>query len=65
MPVWAGLGEREREAGQEGLLGDGLRSQEVTLQVPSALAGLTTGFGKGPGVPPPLLSPSNPSRPAD
>src|SRR5258708_29887517 len=40
-------------------LGDDLRSQEVTLQVPSALAGLTAGFEKGPGVPPPLQTPRN------
>ena len=38
-------------------LGNGLLSQAVTSQVPSALAGLTSGFGMGPGVPPPLLSP--------
>ena len=38
-------------------LGDDLLSQAVSSQVPSALAGLTTGFGMGPGVPPPLQSP--------
>ncbi len=38
-------------------LGDDLLSQEVALQVPSALTGLTAGFGMGPGVPPPLKSP--------
>ena len=35
-------------------LGDDLLSQAVASQVPSVLAGLTTGFGMGPGVPPPL-----------
>ena len=38
-------------------LGDDLLSQEVALQVPSALARLTAGFGMGPGVPTPLESP--------
>ena len=38
-------------------LGNDLLSQEVALQVPSALTGLTTGFGMGPGVPLPLKSP--------
>jgi hypothetical protein len=38
-------------------LGDDLLSQEVALQVPSALARLTAGFGMGPGVPTPLKSP--------
>ena len=32
-------------------LGNDLLSREVALQVPSALACLTTGFGMGPGVP--------------
>ena len=41
------------------MLGDDLVSQEVTLQVPSARAGLTAGFGKEPGVPPLLETPSN------
>jgi hypothetical protein len=41
------------------MLGDDLVSQDVTVQVPSALAGLTAGFGKEPGVPPPLETPSN------
>ena len=40
------------------MLGEDLRSQEVALQVPSALAGLTAGFEMGPGVPPPLDTPS-------
>ena len=31
----------------------------MTVQVPSALAGLTAGFEKGPGVPPPLHTPRN------
>ena len=42
---------------KKSLLGNDLLSQKVALQVPSALAGLTTGFGMGPGVPPPLQSP--------
>ncbi len=37
--------------------GDDLRSQDVTVQVPSALAGLTAGFEMGPGVPPPPETP--------
>ena len=41
------------------LVGDDLRSQELAFQVPSALAGLTAGFEKGPGVPPPLETPTN------
>jgi hypothetical protein len=42
-------------------VGDGLLSHAVTRILPSALAGLTSGFGMGPGVPPPLLSPTLPS----
>ena len=38
-------------------LGNDLLSREVALQVPSALARLTAGFGMGPGVPTPLKSP--------
>ena len=38
-------------------LGNDLLSQEVALQVPSALTSLTSGFGMGPGVPSPLKSP--------
>ena len=38
-------------------LGNDLLSREVALQVPSALTGLTTGFGMGPGVPLPHKSP--------
>ncbi len=38
-------------------LGDDLLSQGVAPQVPSALTGLTTGFGMWPGVPPSLQSP--------
>src|SRR5262249_33188261 len=45
------------------MLGEDLRSQEVALPVPSALAGLTAGFEMGPGVPPPLATPSNPCPP--
>ena len=36
------------------LLGDDLLSQAASSQVPSVLADLTSGFGMGPGVPPPL-----------
>jgi hypothetical protein len=39
-------------------VGDGLLSQRVTPRLPSTLVGLTAGFEKGPGVPPPLLSPT-------
>ena len=46
-----------REGEEKGKLGDDLRSQDVAIQVPSALAGLTAGFEKGPGVPPPLKTP--------
>jgi hypothetical protein len=38
-------------------LGSDLLSQGVAPQVPSALTGLTTGFGMGPGVPPSLQPP--------
>jgi hypothetical protein len=38
-------------------LGDDLLSQGVAPQVPSALTGLTTGFGMLPGVPPSQKSP--------
>ncbi len=38
-------------------LGNDLLSQGVAPQVPSALTGLTTGFGMWPGVPPSLQSP--------
>ena len=42
----------------EGVVGDGLLSQRVTPPLPSTLVGLTAGFEMGPGVPPPLLSPT-------
>ncbi len=38
--------------------GDGLLSQEVSLQVPSTLTGLTTVFGMGTGVAPSRWSPA-------
>jgi hypothetical protein len=47
------------QGNRKGKLGDDLRSQDVAIQVPSALAGLTAGFEKGPGVPPPLKTPRN------
>src|SRR5919202_6080590 len=43
-------------AGRE-KLGGNLLSREVALRVPSALAGLTSLFGMGRGVSPPLLPP--------
>ena len=42
----------------QGDVGDDLLSRAVTRRVPSAQAGLTTGFEKGPGVPPPLEPPT-------
>ena len=39
--------------------GNDLLSQEVALQVPSALSSLTAGFGMGPGVPSTLKSPKD------
>ncbi len=53
-------GRKHSKGKEKGLIGDDLRSQRVAPQVPSALAGLTTGFGMGPGVPPPLQSPTRP-----
>ena len=46
-----------------GSLGNDLLSQGPAPQVPSALEGLTSGFGMGPGVPPPLESPREPFMP--
>jgi hypothetical protein len=46
---------------QKGSPGDDLLSQGLTSQVPSALEGLTAGFGMVPGVSPPLQSPEEPS----
>ena len=43
-----------RQENQKRFSGDGLRSHRATPAVSSALAGLTTGFEMGPGVPPPL-----------
>ena len=40
-------------------VGNDLLSHAVAHILPSALAGLTAGFGMGPGVPPPLVSPTN------
>src|SRR5258708_38419963 len=57
--------KRKRQRGSGGvkgkarLLGEGLVSRDVTVQVPSALAGLTAGFQKGPGAPPPPHTPRN------
>ena len=49
--------KRPRAILKEKPLGNDLLSQEVALQVPSALTDLTTGFGMLPGVPPSLQSP--------
>ncbi len=49
----------KRKTKATGKVGDDLRSREHAFQVPSALAGLTAGFEKGPGVPPPLETPTN------
>ena len=49
-----------KKTGEEkGEVGNDLLSHAVARILPSALAGLTAGFGMGPGVPPPLLSPTN------
>ena len=39
--------------------GDDLLSRGVAPQVPSALVGLTAGFGMEPGISPPLTTPEN------
>ena len=55
--------KREGVKGKEGV-GNDLLSHAVAHILPSALAGLTTGFEMGPGVPPPLLSPTTLLPPA-
>ena len=55
---FASIEQRDKLANKKSPLGNGLLSQRVAPQVPSALAGLTAGFGMGPGVPPPLESPT-------
>src|SRR5215213_10198663 len=42
-----------------GQVGNRVLFHPVSRAVPSALVGLTTGFGMGPGVPPPLSSPTH------
>ncbi len=42
---------------KELLAGTDLLSRGLAARVPSALAGLTTGFGMGPGISPPLQAP--------
>ena len=42
--------------------GDDLLSHTVARAVPSAREGLTAGFGMGPGVSPPLMSPGKTNR---
>ncbi|GAP61651.1 hypothetical protein ARMA_0074 [Ardenticatena maritima] len=43
---------------QKKKVGDDLLSHAAARAVPSALVGLTAGFGMGPGVPPPRKSPT-------
>jgi hypothetical protein len=50
-------GKKKKRTGDE--VGDDLLSQGATPQVPSARVGLTTGFEKGPGVPPPPWTPTH------
>jgi hypothetical protein len=52
-------GTSGREKGEKEEVGNDLLSHAVARILPSALAGLTAGFEMGPGVPPPLLSPTN------
>jgi hypothetical protein len=49
----------EKEGERE--VGGGLLSQRVAPRLPWTLVGLTAGFEKGPGVPPPLLPPTTSS----
>ena len=51
----------KQKKGERDEVGGGLLSQRVPPQLPSTLAGLTSGFEKGPGVPPPLLPPTTSS----
>jgi hypothetical protein len=51
-------GRKAKKKRNDSGVGDDLLYREVTLRGPSALAGLTTGFEKGPGVPPPLETPT-------
>jgi hypothetical protein len=70
-PAWAETlpgndeGPPFREAPRSKSLGSDLLSHPVSRAVPSALEGLTSGFGMGPGVPPPLWPPKRRSRGAD
>ena len=50
IPRWAKA--RTPEGPREGMAGDGLLSHALSGVVPSALQGLTAGFGMGPGVAP-------------
>jgi hypothetical protein len=52
-------GSNKKDRVGEGVVGNDLLSHTVTHILPSARAGLTAGFGMGPGVPPPLISPTN------
>jgi hypothetical protein len=54
-------GKKGNKKGERDEVGGGLLSQRVPPQLPSTLAGLTSGFEKGPGVPPPLLPPTTSS----
>ena len=57
LPTGTNLEGLSGELNKKRSLGGDLLSREVALRVPLALAGLTTGFGMGPGVPPPLQPP--------
>ena len=46
------------ELNKKSSVGNDLLSQGLAPQLPSALKGLTAGFGMGPGVPPSLASPT-------
>ena len=51
-------GRRLSELNKKSSVGNDLLSQGLAPQLPSALKGLTTGFGMGLGVPPSLTSPT-------
>ena len=58
--IW--LSVEGQKGNGKGRVGNGLLSHAVARILPWALAGLTAGFGMGPGVPPPLISPTQPCR---
>ena len=51
--------ERREEKQENRAVGNDLRSHDITIAVPSALTGLTAGFGMEPGGPPSPLSPTS------